>query len=84
MKTCTATALTLSRRASSTSTAMRSSERSLRMEGPPEARRTTALGDSGLMSVRRTPRVHMSASAKGASGLMVTSMRSRPVVGPWK
>jgi hypothetical protein len=37
----------------------------------------------GEMSERRMRRVSITASACGMSGLIVRSIRSRPVVGPW-
>jgi hypothetical protein len=82
--TCTARAATLRRTASSTSTAIRSSDSSLSTLGPPLARRTTGLAVVGGIIVRSAPRVHMSASACGSSGTMSRSIRSSPVVGPWK
>ena len=72
------------RTASSMSSAIRSCERSFRIDGPPLARTTTAPRWVGGIDVRRLPRVSMSASAWGASGGIDTSTRSRPVVGPWK
>ncbi len=81
MKTWTATALTFMRTASSMSTAMRSSESSFRMLGPPLARMTTALVCDGSMTERRIPRVSINASAEGMSGLIVISTRSSPVCG---
>ena len=84
MKTCTATADTFMRTASSMLTAICSLDSSFRMLGPPLARMTIALGDAGGITLRRMPRVSMSASAYGASGRMLRSTRSRPVVGPWK
>jgi hypothetical protein len=63
IKTCTATALTFMRKASSMSTAICSLESSFSMLGPPLARMTTALVDDGSMTVRRIPRVSIRASA---------------------
>ena len=82
MKTCTATAETFMRIASSMLTAICSLDSSLRMLGPPLARMTIALGEAGGITLRRIPRVSIRASAKGASGRMEMSTRSRPVVGP--
>ena len=84
MYTCTASAEAFSRMASSISTAMRSFESSFKILCPPVERSTTGFDISGGMELRSAPRVIISASAKGMSGTMVMSMRSRPVVGPWK
>ena len=40
--------------------------------------------DSAGMTLRRMPRVQNSASQNGSSGTIARSMRSSPVVGPWK
>src|SRR6059058_5077993 len=80
MNTCTATAATLRRAASSTSTASCSFDSSFRMLGPPLARSTTPFVNVGGTVVRRMPRVHISAVAYGISGRMFTSTRSRPAV----
>ena len=61
--TCTATACTFIRAASSMSTAMRSSESSLRMLGPPLARITIPPRWVAGIVERRIPRVSISASA---------------------
>jgi len=82
MNTCTASAATLRRAASSTSTAICSFDSSFRMLGPPLARSTTPRANEAGIVVRRMPRVHMSASAWPRSGTIVTSTRSRPEVGP--
>ena len=82
--TCTATACTFMRAASSRSKAVFSLESSFKMLGPPLARTTIPPRWVGGMVERSMPRVHIKASAYGASGKMVTSTRSRPVVGPWK
>ncbi len=62
MNTCTASAAALSRTASSTSSAICSLDSSLRMLGPPLARKTIALSVIGGMVVRRMPRVSINAS----------------------
>ena len=75
----------LSRTASSMSMAISSSESSSRkMLGPPLARSTMGLPHSAGMSERKIPRVQNSASHDGNSGTIERSMRSSPVVGPWK
>jgi hypothetical protein len=84
MNTCTATADTFMRTASSMLTAICSLDSSFKMLGPPLARMTMALRDSAGITLRRIPRVSISASAYGASGRIEMSTRSRPVVGPWK
>ena len=63
---------------------MCSFESSFKMLGPPLARITTPPRWVVGMVERRMPLVHIKASAYGASGRIVTSTRSRPVVGPWK
>ena len=85
MNTCTATAAALRRTASSIDRAISSFDRSsLRIDGPPLARSTTPPRKVGGIEVRSTPRVHIRVSAQRASGAMSRSMRSSPVVGPWK
>ena len=66
------------------SSATSSSLSSLRIEGPPLARRKTGTSVSAGTVERRMPRVQKSASTFGRSGTMSMSTRSRPVVGPWK
>ena len=84
MNTWTATAAASIRTASVMSIATRSSDSSLRTDGPPEARSTSALGLAAGTTVRTMPRVAISASAHGASGTTLRSTRSSPRVGPWK
>ena len=55
-----------------------------RMLGPPLARSTIGFCESAGMTERRMPRVQNSASQCGSSGTIERSMRSSPVVGPWK
>ena len=83
-KTWTATAETFIRAASSMSSAIRSFERSLRIDGPPLARITIPPRYVAGIVERSIPRVSINASACGAIGTIVRSTRSRPVVGPWK
>ena len=54
------------------------------MLGPPLARSTIGFCESAGMTERRMPRVQNSASQCGSSGTIERSMRSSPVVGPWK
>ena len=85
MNTWMPTPAALSRTASSMSIAICSSESSSRrMLGPPLARSTIGFCDSAGMTERRMPRVQNSASHCGSSGTIERSMRSSPVVGPWK
>jgi len=75
----------LSRTASSMFIAICSSDKSSRrMLGPPLARNTIGFCVSAGMTLRRMPRVQNKASQNGNKGRMERSMRSRPVVGPWK
>ena len=48
------------------------------------ARSTIGFCDSAGMTLRRMPRVQNKASQNGSKGTMERSMRSSPVVGPWK
>ena len=48
------------------------------------ARRQIGLVESAGITERKMPRVQNSASHCGSSGTIERSMRSRPVVGPWK
>ena len=48
------------------------------------ARSTIGFCDSAGMTLRRMPRVQNKASQNGNKGTMERSMRSSPVVGPWK
>ena len=64
--------------------AISSSLSSRRIDGPPEARRTTGTEMLAGMLERRMPRVQNRASTEPTSGAMSRSIRSRPVVGPWK
>ena len=84
MNTWMPTPAALRRSASSMSMAICSLESSLRMLGPPLARSTIGFCDSAGMTLRRMPRVQNSASHEGRSGRIDRSMRSSPVVGPWK
>jgi len=82
MKTCTAIAATFMRIESSMSTAISSLDNSLSILVPPEARMTMAFVIEGGTTLRKIPRVNISVSAYGASGMMLTSIRSSPVVAP--
>ena len=85
MKTWMPTPAAFNRTASSMSIAICSSESSSRkMLGPPLARSTIGLPHSAGMTVRNMPRVQNKASQDGNSGTIDRSMRSSPVVGPWK
>ena len=85
MKTWMPTPAALSRMASSMSMAICSSDNSSRrMLGPPLARSTIGFWHSAGITERKMPRVQNSASQFGNSGTMDRSMRSSPVVGPWK
>jgi hypothetical protein len=54
------------------------------MLGPPLARSTIGFWVSGGIIVRRMPRVQNSASRAAGAARSLRSMRSSPVVGPWK
>ena len=84
MNTWMPTPAALSRTASSMSMAICSSESSLRMLGPPLARSTIGFCEAAGITERKMPRVQKSASHWGSSGTMLRSIRSSPVVGPWK
>ena len=85
MNTWMPTPAALSRTASSMSIAICSSDNSSRrIDGPPLARSTIGFCDCAGTIERRMPRVQNSASQEGSSGRIERSMRSSPVVGPWK